>query len=521
MKILSRRLVTPLIIFTIFFAIIAFIQFSTPNLPDNDGFYHIKMAWLMRTEGLKPAFPWLPQTILNPREFYDHHFLFHVAMIPFTFGDLATGAKWSAVLFASLAFLSIWYLLDQQKVSYSWLWALGLLAISEAFIYRMSIPRAQSLSLAVLVLGINLMFNGKNNLLALLAFGYVWLYDAFPLLMAMAMLYSFAILVTETRLDLRPVLYTGLGTLLGILINPYFPYNIVFAYHHMLPKLVDATSIRVGSEWYPYTTGQLLENSPLSLVAFVMGILALGLSGRKIDARTTLSLLAAVFYGLMLFEARRFIEYFPPFALIFTAFACSPLLVKHPDEPKAITFRIIIQTWLSFLKKLVKSADQPLPLIQPSVIRFMTTSLLMVIIIFGTIFTFKKSQASLNTSSPVDRYAGSSAWLVKNTPAGARVFQTDWDDFPRLFYYNTHNTYLVGLDPTYLQIADPNLFDLWLKVTKGNVDNLSEVITKSFAAEYIHSDLNHSDFIRAASNDPAMKEVYRDKDSVLFQIIKK
>lgn len=521
MKILSHRLVTPLIIFTIFFAAMAIVQFSTPDLPDNDGFYHIKMAWLMRTEGLKPAFPWLPQTILNPREFYDHHFLFHVAMIPFTFGDLATGAKWSAVFFASLAFLSIWYLLDQQKVSYSWLWAMGLLAISEAFIYRMSIPRAQSLSLAVLVLGINWMFKEKNVHLALLAFGYVWLYDAFPLLMAMAVLYSFAIFVTEKRLDLRPILYTGLGTLMGILINPYFPYNIVFAYHHMLPKLVDATSIRVGSEWYPYNTGQLLENSPISLVMFVVGILALGLSGRKMDSRATFSLLVAVFYGLMLFEARRFIEYFPPFALIFTAFACSPLLSKPSDEAQAQIFHIDIKPWLAFVKQLFKSATQPLPEIQPIAIRWIATSLLVVIFIFGSIFTIKKSQESLNTSSPVDRYAGSSAWLVKNTPAGARVFQTDWDDFPRLFYYNTHNTYLIGLDPTYLQIADPELFDLWLKVTKGDVENLSEVISKSFAAEYVHSDLNHGDFIRVASNDPAMKEVYRDKDSILFQIIKK
>jgi hypothetical protein len=80
------------------------VQFSTPNLPDNDGYYHIKLAEIMRTEGLKPAFPWLPLTILNAREFYDHHFLFHVALIPFTFDDLRLGAKFAAVIFAALAF---------------------------------------------------------------------------------------------------------------------------------------------------------------------------------------------------------------------------------------------------------------------------------------------------------------------------------------------------------------------------------------------------------------------------------
>ena len=93
----------PLVLWLIFFASLAFVQFASPDLPDNDGYYHIKLASLMRTEGLKPDFPWLPLSILNENEFYDHHFLFHVALIPFTFGDLRLGAKWAAVTFASLA----------------------------------------------------------------------------------------------------------------------------------------------------------------------------------------------------------------------------------------------------------------------------------------------------------------------------------------------------------------------------------------------------------------------------------
>ena len=172
-----------LLVWAVVFLVLALVQFSTPDLPDNDGFYHIKLAYLMRTEGLKPDFPWLPLSILNPREFYDHHFLFHAALMPFTFGDLRLGAKWAAVFFASLAFLSTWNLLKNQRIPYAALWALGLLAVSEAFIYRMSIPRAQSLSLAVLMLGLDWLLRKKYTWLAFLAFAYVWLYDAFPLLM--------------------------------------------------------------------------------------------------------------------------------------------------------------------------------------------------------------------------------------------------------------------------------------------------------------------------------------------------
>jgi hypothetical protein len=112
---IEKRLL-PITLLLVFLLGMALIQFATPDMPDNDGFYHIKLAWLMRTEGLKPAFPYLPLSILNAKEFYDHHFLFHVALIPFTFGDLRAGAKWAAVVFASLAFLAVWYLFHRQRV---------------------------------------------------------------------------------------------------------------------------------------------------------------------------------------------------------------------------------------------------------------------------------------------------------------------------------------------------------------------------------------------------------------------
>ncbi len=314
------------IIFALFFVGMGVVQFSSRDMPDNDGYYHIKLAYLMRTEGLKPDFPYLPLSILNENEFYDHHFLFHVALIPFTFGDLRSGAKWAAVAFASLAFLAIWYLFYRQRVPLSWLWALALLGISDAFLYRMSITRAQSLSLGVLALGFLWLLEGKYWRLALLSFFYVWMYDAFPLLIALGVLHVAAVALIEHRLEIRPLLYIGGGILLGLIINPYFPVNINFSIQHMLPKLADATSVRVGNEWYPYDTGQILDNSLPSLIAFASGILALGLSGRKMDVRTGLALLTALLFGLMLFQARRFVEYFPPFALIFAAFAWAPLL---------------------------------------------------------------------------------------------------------------------------------------------------------------------------------------------------
>jgi hypothetical protein len=491
---LMQKRFVPLAIFLLFFLGMALIQFATPDMPDNDGFYHIKLAWLMRTEGLKPDFPYLPLSILNEREFYDHHFLFHVALIPFTFGDLRTGAKWAAVTFASLAFLAVWYLFYRQRVPFAWLWALGLLGISDAFLYRMSITRAQSLSLGMLALAYAWLLEGKYKHLAVLGFIYVWMYDAFPLMIALAVLHFVAVALTERRFEFRPLLYTSAGIVLGMLINPYFPDNLIFSYHHMLPKLTDATSVRVGNEWFPYDTKQLLDNSLPALAAFAGGILALGLSGRKMDVRTALGLFLALLFGLMLFQARRFVEYFPPFALIFAAFAWAPLLQLNPAPASSRGFLSSFQNYIPSL-------------------------LLSLAVALGIAWSIAPAREAIDRSKPYGLYANASAWLEKNSPAGSRVFQTDWDDFPRLFYYNTHNTYLIGLDPTYLQLYDADLYDLWVDITQGDVENPSQIIATTFDSRYIHTDLNHGDFLQVAAEDAGLKEVYRDDQAVIFEVL--
>ena len=495
---LSRLL--PIGLFLAFLLGMVIIQFATPNMPDNDGFYHIKLAWLMRTEGLKPAFPWLPLSILNPREFYDHHFLFHVFLIPFTFGDLRLGAKWAAAAFAALAFLAVWYLFHRQKVPHAWLWALALLGISDAFLFRMSITRAQSLSLAFLAIGCAWLLEGKYKPLAALSFLYVWFYDAFPLMLALAGLHLIAVALVERRFEYKPFLYIAGGIVLGMLVNPYFPQNIIFSYRHMLPKLADATSVRVGNEWFPYDTKQLLDNSLPALAAFASGVFALGLSSRKMDVRTAFALLTALLFGLMLFQARRFVEYFPPFALIFAAFAWTPLFLDRPIAP-------------------MTPADSPRERLLFDLRNNILALALGVAVLLGVARSIPQARTALQSSKPYDLYAGASAWLESNTAAGERVFQTDWDDFPRLFFYNTHNTYLIGLDPTYMQLYDPNLYALWVEITQGRVSNPSRIIAAKFDAKYVHTDLSHKDFLAAAGKDSGLKEVYRDDQAVLFEVL--
>jgi hypothetical protein len=192
------------------------------------------------------------------------------------------------------------------------------------------------------------------------------------------------------------------------------------------------------------------------------------------------------------------VEYFPPFSLIFAAFAWAPLFKSKPSAAESDSY------WQGLM-----------PLLQT----YLPVLLLSLAIVFSISKSITRAREAVDHSKSYGLYANASLWLEKNTPAGSRVFQTDWDDFPRLFYYNTHNTYLIGLDPTYLQLYDADLYKLWVDISQGDVKDPSELIATRFDSRYIHTDLNHRDFLNVAAKDPGLKEVYRDDQAVVFEVV--
>jgi hypothetical protein len=488
-----RPLIQAILLFTIFAGLLAVVQYGTNALVGTDGYYHARMGLLIREEGLRPIFNWLPLTILNADAFYDHHLLYHVYLALFAGVDprvdgglaLTQSIKLASIIMPTLAFLAVWWLLRRQKVVWPSLWALGLLAVSEAFLYRMSMPRAQSASLLVLVLGLHWLLVGNYRFLIPLGFVYVWLYDGFPLLPAMGFVYLIARFITDRKLDWQAVAFPTVGIVLGLLINPYFPENINFTLNHLLPKITFSDT-PVGNEWYPYETWSLVENSGFALAAFMLAVLAIGWHKERINLSTLTVLLLTVFFGLMLFKSRRFVEYFPAFVLIFAALGISPL----------------IQSWLADRARWAKAG----PLIFLLVLALPLTT------------TIYLARESVSGSKSADLYADATRCLVQNGPDGSFVFQTDWDDFPRLFFYNPDMVYTIGLDPTYMELHNADLYNDWVDLTQGKSDQTGQIIREQFGGQYVFTDLGHEAFLRRAAEDPWLKEIYRDDDAVIFEV---
>ena len=408
-----------------------------------------------------------------------------------------TGAKLAAAAIGAGVFLAAWNLLRQIGTRHAALWTLALFGLSTPFLYRLLMIRTQGAALLVLILALSALFAKRPRWLLVLAFAFTWLYDGFVLILAVAGLYALAVGIVERRLAWRPVVWTAAGIALGLVLNPYFPQNVTFILAHLGDKLALGNGVPVGQEWYPYTTGDLLAHSGGALLVLAMGLLRPGFGGRPArqrDTSETTLLLVALLTLFMLFRSRRFIEYYPAFALLFAAAAWG----RHPLD---------VAHWLP--ARLRGGAGLLRRVALGGVIAFG---------LFLAATTVLATAQDARAARDPARFAGASAWLVAHTPTGAPIFQTDWDDFTRLFYYNTHNTYLVGLDPTYLERADPQLWADWVAITQGNWSAPSAAIQSEFGAAYVVSDTQHAAFAAQAEADPGLQLVYRDDHSLIWEV---
>ena len=121
-------------------------------------------------------------------------------------------------------------------------------------------------------------------------------------------------------------------------------------------------------------------------------------------------------------------------------------------------------------------------------------------------------------SRPADLYADAMLWLREEAPPGTTIFQTDWDDFTRQFFYASDLRYINGLDPTFMQLYDETLYNEWVDITRGRRDTPGATIRDRFNAAYVFSDLNHDAFLDEAADDPVLEEVYRDQYAVIFAV---
>ena len=496
--------------------VLAPLQWATRSIccGDFDGYYHIawsRMLWDGFRAHRLPQFTGLPLTTLNPADFVDHHFLFHVFQIPFTwFRDLGVGAKVASATFAILALFSCYWLLVRYRIRYVLVWLVALLACSTPFLFRLSMAKAPPFAIIYLILGIYFSFSRKYWLLVPLSFVFTLTYDMFVLLIAAAVIWTIVIAWTERRFEWRAIAFVLSGTILGLVINPYFPHNLMLFYEHARIKLTLSNfSTKVGHEWYPYSSWEFIGNSAVACVAMVVGYIAFDPGDRKRAHHSLFFLIFSTLLLLMNARWRRIAEYWPPFAIMFAAFSLQPWL----EGPRSSLTRLPRHMLDELRPFLDRNAPEFLTSTRELVQLFVAAAVA-VLLCIPLYFTLRVTRLDIAQSEPPGYYKKGMQWVRSNVPAGELVFNTDWDDFPRLYYFDPTHRYVSGLDPTYLYDRNPELSKLYERITLGNEKDPAPLIRDRFGARYIFTDNSddHVDFFNNAIDSGWFDVVYEDVD---------
>ncbi len=474
----------------------AYLQFRTPDIccGDFDGYYHIRWARML-WEGLysfhfPPTFRALPLTTLAPQRFADQYLLFHLLLMPFTwFGNLPAGAKWAAIFFASAAVISCFWLLWRYRVRYPLLWLMAFLSSSSVFLERMNMTRAPSISLVFLIAGTFLFFERRYRWLALAGFLYVWTYNLFILLGCMALLWMAVVWWSERRVELAAAGWTFGGILAGLVINPYFPRNLHLFWENLTSKA--AVSPGAGSEWYALPSWFLLLSSFVAFAAMAIGYLGVGYLGATAEReKLQRPLFLMVFATVLLIATTRskhFLEYWPAIAIIFAAFTLQAVWDAKPSgKPR-----------------------------RPLLLALVTVSLFV-----SLVYQVRLATLEMQSPIPADQYAAGAEWLRVNVPAGETVLNVNWDDFPKLFYYDSTRPYVSGLDPMYLADANPELALQYDQISAGHLENLGKTLPARFGAHYVFAGRPlPATFLVRARMTGQLEIVYQDSQCVILKAV--
>lgn len=518
--------------------VMTFLQTRTDAIccGDWDGYYHIKWSSLL-WENFKqgkwlPTFEWLPLTVLSPTLYADHHFLFHLLQIPFLwFFEPVTAAKVATVVFSTLAIFSVYWMLYRYGVRHQLIWLAAIMTCSNAFFYRMNMAKAPPLTIIISVLGIHLLFQRKYVWLLPLMFAFVWTYSLFPLLWLAAIIWTVIIAWNERIFEWRPLAYTTGGMVLGNIINPYFPNNIYLFVEHFTEKFKIGGDfvVAVGGEWYAYTGQELLMGFPIALLAMLLGYIFFVPRGGKLPEKAAFFLAFTTILLASQFRSKRFAEYFPPFAILFAAFAWTAFKEKQvaelPDE---------------FLRDIDQYFDVEKPTERQEWLTAARQASVWVLGIALSVFWMYNLIGlhnwgieapgmidNITSNEPADKYRRAMEWATsldeetgeQNIPKGERIFNCTWDDFPKLFFFDTDHTYVYGLDPNYLYSADHDLYTLLKDLTEGKTEDPAPKIRERFGANYIFADAKENiDMIAKALESGWVETIYEDDEARLLKI---
>jgi hypothetical protein len=479
-------------------ALCAYFQFRTPYLTEEDCYYHIKFAWLLRHHGLfRSGFPWARFSLWKDG-FSDGSIVFHLFLIPFTFGDLAFGGKLASVFLSAFTFSSFFAILTLNRVRGRFYWFWIILLGGGFFWWRMLMLRPQVLSAALLLWSVHFLINNNRKGFAALSFLYPLSYVAafLPQVFSVA---RWVYLKTVERRDERRIVFAGLAAYAAAtLLHPYFPKNLRFFYvqnfYVMFLALTQKVNLYLAGEFLPLNTRQIVGAHAI-LLANLLGLGFVFMHRRNaLSERTRVTSFIALITVLLTCMSKRFVEYSVPVSTLFAAFLAHDVL-------EGVTLE-------SFYAEFGNPAR--------------AAALLWLIVLSGA----SGAQANIVAQDFSDiappRFKELAAVLAREVPAGEMVYTCDWDEPPELLYYNDQHSFPVIMDPTFMYYWDRKIWQSWFDISNARLsaDEAVTALTDTFHARFGLCSDKFTGFHRQIGADPRFRILAENRHGYVFELQK-
>lgn len=344
--------------------------------------------------------------------------------------------------------------------------------------------------------------------------------------------------VGDRRPPWKLAAYTAGAWALGIVTYPYAGGMYEFLKMQVLGSGLNP-DIEVGQEWRSYTPAWFVvsELAPVILTVWTFAVIARFRAGPPLNSNEAWLLLCNFAFLVLMLKARRFVEYWPAFAFLSAAYLLAPLqsqLVawfqrgtsldaeRRPRDARffvalagapvacaivALSLRPLAKAFLP-----VDAAGWPTGVttehwqlgafafvfvLSPTLINVglglshNTVRTAMRMGLAGLIGSSTALAAAGAIGGPslkgvrneircpynLDAIRKMMAFIKEHSQPGEVIFTDDWDTFPIFFYHNTHNYYIVGLDPKFTHARRPDLWNRYVCITRGQApeDKYAEV----------------------------------------------
>jgi len=456
----------------VFLAAAGLIQVQIPGVFDGDTGYHLAIARLTRAHGVLHEFPWTPFSWLDAH-YADKELLFHALLLPLSELPLVTASRIAGTVLGGGLLLTLYAILDRERVPHPGLFALAALASSSAFVARFAMVRPHLLSISLALVITWAAARKQRVVLAACCVLYPLCYTAWHLPLAAIALVEAARWLGTRRIDWRgaPLAAAALGV--GILAHPNFP-NTAELFWIQNAQILFGTAwsgvggVDLGGEFGPFSVAGL-GRYVLIPALLATGGAVLTWRTRGQDVLPLAFATVALAFLVMTLRTQRFIEYLAPFAVVGAALGVHAARGTWPGRWSRAFAPALVATGVVFT---LLFARHPFELLRTRVDPF---------------------------PAPV---AERVAAIV---PPGAQVVTCDWRLTGEMMLALPERRFIVALDPMFLALNDPERHRIWHETVRTPPPEPAVLLRDTFEASYVLCGEQHRflAFHQALEADPA------------------